>query len=144
MSEAKHGWNTLEDYLHVLQHVVDDDPFVISHSLSIDLSAEAGDISGDVLCHGDIILDVTKHFEILEYADQRYARTARYSYHARYEGGDDILRYDNAHADDTTGHSTTHHKHTFDGDSEMITDVREFDWPHLSEVLAELRGIVWR
>ena len=145
MNEEKHGWNTLEDYLHVLQHVVDDDPFVISHSsLSINTSSEAGDISGEILCHGDIILDVTKHFEIVEYEGQLYARTVRYSYHARFEGGSDILRYDNAHADEGTGHGTTHHKHTFDGEHETITDMGELDWPHLSEVLAEVRGLVWK
>ena len=144
MVAERHGWNTLEDYLHVLRRVVDDSPFVISDTLSIDISPDAGDISGDILCHEDIILDVTKHFEIVEYEGQQYARTVRYSYHARYDNGADILRYDNAHAEEQTGHSTTHHKHEFHNGAESVSEVGESDWPHLSEVLDEVSNMVWK
>ena len=141
----KHGWNGLHSYLEVVLRVLHDHPFVVGDHIEIPPpSPEAGEIAGDVFCHDNIILDVTKHYEIRAVGRRKEARTVRYSYHARYENGGDILRYDNAHADEGTGHGTTHHKHTFDGEHETITDMGELDWPHLSEVLAELRGLVWK
>lgn len=138
--EARHGWNALEDYLHVLERVIEDDPFVIEHSLSTYMSSENGDISGDIVCHGDIIVNVLKYLEIEEYDGKPYARTVKYSYHARYEGGPDILRYDNAH---TEGDVRANHKHDYRSGEEVVTDLGN-DWPHLSDVLAELRALVWK
>ena len=137
---GKHGWNTLENYLPVVLRVVEDDPFVICHSLEIDISPEAGEISGDIICHGDITVDVIKHFEIRAVGNRKEARTVRYAYHARYRNGADILRYDNAHP--IPGHRTPHHKHEFDSSGETVTHTG-LEWPHLTEVLDELKAIVW-
>lgn len=120
---------------------VEDDPFVVEHTLSIQLSPEAGELSGDVSCHGDIVVDVTKHFEIRGTGRRRQARTVRYAYHARYANGADIVRYDNAHQ--YPGHATAHHNHRFDPGGETVTHVGA-DWPHLSEVLDELKKLVWK
>ena len=139
---AKHGWKELQNYLVVVLRVLHDHPFVIDHDLEIPLpSPEAGEISGDVFCHDGVILDVTKHFEIRTVGTRKEARTDRYAYHARYEKGGDILRYDNAdHYQD--GHPTRHHKHDYQSGRDEVTHVGK-NWPHLSEVLDEVMGIVW-
>ena len=138
---GKHGWNSLDDYLHVMRRVVEDDPFVISNGLGFQLSPEIGEVSGDIICHGDVILNVHKYFEIRAAGDRREARTVRYSYHARYKGGNDILRYDNAHR--FAGYRTPHHKHEFDSRGDDTVTHTGMEWPHLSEVLDELKMMVW-
>lgn len=139
----KHGWNDLEDYLHVALRVAEHHPFVVDHTLSVQRSPEAGEISGDVFCHEHIILDVSKHFEIRTRRNRKEARTVRYAYHARYENGENILRYDNAHPPQHLGHPTRHHKHDWRSGREEISHVGN-DWPHLSEVLDELQESVWK
>jgi hypothetical protein len=139
---GKHGWNDLGDYLLVVRRVVDDDPFVVGDELDYQDSPEAGEVSGDIFCHGNIVVNMHKHLKIRTVGrGRRQARTTRYSYNARYEDGGVILRYDNSYRH--PGHPTAHHKHEFHGDDETITHVGA-DWPHLSEVLDELRGLVWR
>lgn len=98
-------------------------------------------ISGDLFCHGDIVVDVVKYFEITMINTEEYAQTVKYSYHARYQGGDNILRYDNA--DDHSTYPTRHHKHDFTKGLDELTHVGD-DWPHLSDVLNELREMVWQ
>lgn len=138
---GKHDWNSLENYLIVVPRVLRDHPFVVDDNLEIPPpSSEAGMISGDVFCHNNIILDVLKHYEIRTAGSRRQARTARYSYHARYENGEDILRYDNA--DQHHGHPTPHHRHDFRNGRDEVTHVGA-DWPHLDEVLNELMAITW-
>jgi hypothetical protein len=137
----KHGWNDLENYLLVVWRAVDDDPFVVRNTLAVEQSPEAGEVSGDVFCHGDLVIDVTKHFEIRTIGKRRQARTVYYAYHARYENGGDILRYDNS--DQHPSHPTAHHKHEFHPDGETVTHIGT-DWPHLSEVLDELKRLVWK
>jgi hypothetical protein len=138
----KHGWNELRNYLTVVLRVLRDHPFVVGDNLEIPPpSPEAGEISGDIFCHDGIILDVTKHYEIRTVGKRKEARTARYAYHARYERGGDILRYDNAEHYQGN-HPTPHHKHDYRSGSDEVTHVGK-DWPHLSEVLDELMGIVW-
>jgi hypothetical protein len=139
----KHGWNDLEDYLHVALRVAEHHPFVVDHTLSVQPPSEAGEISGDVFCHEHIILDVSKHFEIRMRRHRKEARTVRYSYHARYENGENILRYDNAHPPQYLGYPTRHHKHDWRSGREEISHVGN-DWPHLSEVLDELQESVWK
>lgn len=139
---GRHGWNDLSNYLHVVLRVLDDHPFVIDHNLKISpISPEAGEVSGDVFCHGDVVLDVTKYFEIRTVGQRTQARTVRYSYHARYKEGEDILRYDNSHP--LPGHRTPHHKHRFHSRGESIHHIGP-DWPHLSEVLDEVQGLIWK
>lgn len=138
---GKHGWNDLEDYLHVILRVAESHPFVVEHHLEREISPEAGKVSGDILCHGDIVLNVDKHFEIRRLDNRRQARTTRYSYHAQTKEGKPILRYDNAHC--RQGHPTHHHKHDWLSEEEEITHVGA-NWPHLSEVLDELRDRTWK
>ena len=137
----RHEPQKLEEYLHVSLKVADDDPFVIAHDLDVENSPEGGLISGELFCHGDIVVDVVKYFEITIINTEEYAQTVKYSYHARYQGGDNILRYDNA--DDHDAHPTRHHKHDFTKGLDELTHVGD-DWPHLSDVLNELREMVWQ
>ena len=130
---------TLEDYLHVLRHVVEDDPFVVGNTLTVEISPEAGDISGDIFCHGGVIIDFLNYVEVTAYKRVIYCQIDKYSYHARYESRQDILRYDNAHLVDE---QRTHHKHTWTNSGEAIS--YQDAWPHLTEVLRELRHLVWK
>ena len=134
------GIAAVDTYLGATE-VVEDDPFVVHHTLEIERSPDAGEVSGDVFCHENVVINVLKHFEIRTIDGRRQARTVRYSYHARYKGGEDILRYDNAHQH--PGHRTRHHKHRFHSGGETVTHIGA-DWPHLSEVLDELKGLVWK
>ena len=136
----RHEPRILEEYLHVALKVADDDPFVVDHTLELEISGEGGVISGELFCHGDIEVDVVKYFEITIIDTKKYAQTVKYSYHARYQGGDNILRYDNA--DDHDAHPTAHHKHDFTKGLDILTHTGD-DWPHLSNVLDELRDMVW-
>lgn len=136
----KHSWNDLENYLHVAQRALDDHPFVIDHGLQIEVSPEVGRISGEIVCHGAVVVDVVKHFEIRTVRGRKQARTVGYSYHARRESGSDILRYDNVHQQ--RRHPTPHHRHEFGERGERISHVG-LDWPHLGEVLDELQSMFW-
>ena len=70
-------------------------------------------------------------------------RTFKYAYHAGVEGSSNrpIFRYDNA--DTKVGHGDAHHKHKFEPTiwNQILPPlwVGEEGWPHLSEVLEELR-----
>ena len=139
---AKHDWNDLENYLHVTLRAVEDNPFEVDHTLGFPrMSPDAGEVSGDIFCHGEIVVNVIKYFDIRAVGKRRQARTVRYSYHARYRDGEDIFRYDSFHR--RPNHPTSHHKHEFHPDGETVTHVGT-DWPHLSEVLDELKRLVWK
>ncbi len=134
----KHGWNDLEDYLHVLRRVLDDHPFVIDDTLTIQSSPDGGLIEGKVFCHGDVVVDVRKRYEVRRRSSQNQARTVRYSYNARYEGGRSILRYDNSHV--RSHDPTRHHKHDYL--ARKVTHVG-LEWPHVSDVLDEIQEMAW-
>ena len=123
-----------------MRKVLDDHVFVVEDKLQLEASPEGGRISGEVSCYDNIILDVMKHFTLRTVRGRKQARTTGYSYHARRRHGEDILRYDSAHR--YPAHPTPHHKHDFSSGSEIITHVGE-DWPHLGEVLDELRDLAW-
>ena len=137
---GKHGWNELENYLVAVLRAVRDHPFVIEDDLDILSSPEAGEVSGDVFCHENVVLHVLKHYVVRTIDSRKEARTVRYAYHARYDRGSLILRYDNVHSHD--GHPTPHHKHDYRSGHDEVTHVGR-NWPHLSEILDELMGIVW-
>lgn len=137
---GKHGWNDLENYLHVLERVLSDHPFVIDHSLTIETSPEGGRICGEVSCHEKVVLSVTKYYVVRAVRRRKQARTSDYSYHARTKRGRDLLRYDSA--PHYPHHPTSHHKHSFKSGRETVTHVGE-NWPHLSEVFDELQALFW-
>lgn len=136
---GKHGWNLHQNYLEVVLGAVSNHAFVVRHTLQIIASPEVGEISGDVFCHEGIALNVEKHYEIRRVGNREEARTTEYSYHARYDKGGDILRYDNV---PDHKHPTPHHKHDFRSGSSKVSHIGR-NWPHLSEVLDELREMAW-
>jgi hypothetical protein len=102
-------------------------------------------LKGRVRCRNGLFIDVEKFLEVRRRGDRTEVRTGTYSYHAGVEGSAarSIFRYDNAHTYVREGHPDTHHKHTFDYSTwtektppEWIGEER---WPHLSDVLEELR-----
>ena len=136
---GKHGWNDLENYLHIALRALDSHPFVIAHTIQIEPSPEGGQISGEVFCHENVVLRVSKYYQVRLLRGRKQARTVNYSYHAR-RGDQDILRYDNVHR--RRRHASPHHKHEFLPSGERVLHVGE-EWPHLSEVLDELQDMIW-
>jgi hypothetical protein len=144
---ARHDWNSFEGYFNAHDRRMADlcrEGFILEDGLSRDwLGREFVVIRGRLRCQHSLFIDVLKYLEVRETRTRTMVRTLRYRYHAGVEGTADrpIFRYDNA--DIKTGHDDAHHKHNFD-----YTSWREIDppqwvgaegWPHLSEVVEELR-----
>jgi len=140
-----HGWNSLENYLHVHHRRLNEfrDHFVVGDNLSyelVDLHTFA--IKGRVHCEHGLFLQVDKTLEI---NDTGQVRTLRYSYHAGVAGDRDrpIFRYDNFHPYTREGHQDEHHKHRFNQHTWEETEPPEWigrhRWPHLDQAIEELR-----
>lgn len=140
-----HGWNALANYLNVHHRRLDDlrEYFVIGDDLQYDFpTAYTFEIRGRVRCRHGLFVDVDKTLEV---NDKHQVRTIKYSYHAGVEGKQDrpIFRYDNAHRYAREGHADEHHKHRFDPATWQEIEPPEWigrdRWPHLNEVIEELR-----
>ncbi len=140
----RHGWNALDKYLQIHDRRLDAlrGDFVLADNLTYGFVDQYHyEIRGRIVCRHGLFVDVVKTLEV----DRRHrARTIRYSYHAGIRGpqGRPILRYDNAHP--YPGHADAHHKHRFDHTTwkpiEPPDWVGHDGWPHLSDVLGELKA----
>lgn len=140
-----HGWNALQNYLQVHHRYLDDlrTYFVVGDDLQYEFLAEdLFEIRGRVRCQHGRFVDVGKTLEINLW---RQVRTIRYSDHAGLEGREDrpIFRYDNAHRYVRESHEDEHHRHRFDTTNWQELEPPEWigreRWPHLNEVIEELR-----
>jgi hypothetical protein len=120
--------------------------FVVEDSLSIRrVKPDSVFIEGRIRCQAGLYIDVEKRLTVRQIRRRTQVRTARYSYHAGIEGSTNrsIFRYDNAHAFTREGHPDAHHIHHFDPQSWRERKppewIGEADWPHLSDVIEELR-----
>lgn len=123
-----------------------DEGFVLKDGLSfIRLRFDKVRIKGRVHCMHGLFVDTDKFLVVRETGGRQLVKTDTYSYHAGIEGRSarTIFQYDNFHAYTREGHPDAHHKHRFDPTTwQEITPpewVSEDAWPHLSDVLAELR-----
>lgn len=140
-----HGWNALPNYLKVHHRYLDDlrGDFVLEDSLDYDFPApDTFEIRGRVWCRHGLFVDVDKTLEVDE---RNRVRCTKYSYHAGLEGTEDraIFRYDNAHRYAREGHGDEHHRHRYDHATWQEIEPPEWigrgGWPHLNEVIEELR-----
>ena len=102
-------------------------------------------LSGQVHCHGDLVLDVRKLLERHQH-DEMLGRS--YSYQARFLSSSHrpdwkVFRYDNAHDNPPHfGHEDAYHKHVFDPyTGEEIghpLHIGYASWPTLSRVILEM------
>lgn len=140
-----HGWTPFQNYLKVHHSYLDDlrDDFVVDDNLRYEfVTAQLFEIRGRIWCQHGLFVDVDKTLEV---NTRNQVQTVKYSYHAGIEGRSDrpILRYDNAHRYAREGHEDEHHKHRFDASTWQEIEPPEWigrqRWPHLSEVIEELR-----
>ena len=100
-------------------------------------------LEGRLRCKHGLFIDVLKYLEVRATPSRILVRTDRYRYHAGVEGPANrpIFRYDNS--DTKTGHADAHHKHRFDPTTWQEIKpplwIGEDGWPHLSDVVEELR-----
>jgi hypothetical protein len=148
----RHGWNSLENYFHVHDRRIADfiaEGFVLHDGLEREwLGSDTIVIQGRIRCAHGLFVDVEKYLAVkISRSGALQVKTGSYSYHVGIAGERErsLFRYDNAHVYTREGHPDTHHKHRFD--HHTWQEVRPPDWigqerwPHLSEVLEELR--VW-
>lgn len=127
--------------------VISGEGFVVEDRVDLTHSPPATTmLEGQIRCQHGLFVDVEKILEVQGTGSRARVRTIRYSYHAGVEGSADraIFRYDNFHAYAREGNPDAHHKHRFDHTiwqeippPEWIGEER---WPHLSDVLEELRA----
>ena len=144
---GRHDWNSFQGYFNAHDNRIADlchEGFILEDGLSREwLGREFVVIKGRLRCQHGLFIDVLKYLEVREVATRTVVRTLRYRYHAGVEGLSDrpIFRYDNS--DTKAGHQDAHHKHRFDHTTwqEIVPPlwVGEEAWPHLSEVVEELR-----
>ncbi len=141
----RHGWNTLEDYRQVYLSKVGSHSFVDSNyplpTIELLVSENGQSIKarleGDIYCHNNVILQVRKLFNV-KYLNSGLIKVkgVYYCYNAHIIGNNNILRYDNSHADED------YHKHEFDlatGEEKHKTALSRQQFPLLHEVLDELQ-----
>lgn len=123
-----------------------DEGFLLADSLSVRrLRADRLLIEGRIQCKGGLFINVEKFLAVRVVGGRRQVRTVRYTYRAGVEGSQDrpVFRYDNFHAYSREGHPDAHHKHRFDYTTwrEIAPPewIGEDKWPHLSDVIEELR-----
>jgi hypothetical protein len=144
-----HDWNSLDSYLHIHESYMQqfiDDGFIVDHDIKTTLVGKPPGqliLRGRIRCQHGLFLEVLKELEVENRSGRLYVRTEQYNYHAGVEGDLDrgIFRYDNAHP--YPGHGDAHHKHEFDHTTwqriEPPAWVGREGWPHLSDVIEELR-----
>jgi hypothetical protein len=144
---SRHDWNSFEGYFNAHDRRIADlcnEGFILEDELRRNwMGRDFVIIKGRLRCQHDLFIDVLKYLEVRETATRTLVRTFRYRYHAGVEGAADrpIVRYDDSDA--KAGHEDAHHKHRFDHTTwteiEPPQWIGEERWPHLNEVVEELR-----
>lgn len=149
----KHGWNSLKNYLHIHEKVLDQyskfmqfpKTYVIEKVTDNYYSLVCTGIHFNTVRGQVIRVDISKDVDIDATIKKRpQARTARYSYCASKPGSDGwcIIRYDSPHADaekkGVPAHHKHHHRHDFRSGRKSIKIFDCDDWPHVSEFLSEV------
>jgi len=119
--------------------------FIVSHNLETAPIPRGLILSGRVHCQHGLFVDVYKVYAIENRRGRPWIKAEQYKYHAGVEGDEDrpIFRYDNAHP--YPSHADSYHKHRFDHTTwkeiKPPVWIGRAHWPHLSDVIEELR--VW-
>lgn len=139
-----HNWNSLANYLFFHRKHLDSHPFVRAGKWSlpfeiIDQPRARYDrikIEGRVVCVNGLVLEITKTGD-LDRTRVRRVRISRFRYNAHFPRGENVLRYDNMHADEPD----VYHRHVFDpetGDQVSFSALTRAQFPVMHEVLDEL------
>lgn len=150
---AKHGWNTLSDYLSIHEktirfyHKFMEIPRVYSFQ-------SFNEFEKTLSCFGIFVqtyrgtrvrIDLEKIIEIDPSNPRRLrARTHTYKYSANIPNGRKLIRYCSPHQDweeeGAAPHHADHHRHDFTKGKEEITILGKDDWPHVGEFFEEVLG----
>lgn len=140
----RHGWNSLQNYKTIHEKCLDECRayFVEHDTLQFEVISPSRIIlSGQIFCHGDLVIYVDK---TLERNERNQVRGLRYSYQAQFVSPPlrQIFRYDNSHVYVEEGHEDAFHKHQFSyrtwKDIEPPIWISRQNWPELSKVIDEL------
>lgn len=139
-----HNWNSLDNYRFLHEKYLAVHPFVlpnewnlsfhfnyIPHSRYDEIRLECV-----VVCTNGLILEITKIGDVDSTPAHR-VRMFRFRYNAHFPGGENVLRYDNMHAEEPD----VYHKHVFDpktGDQTSFQALTRTQFPVMHEVLDEL------
>jgi hypothetical protein len=149
----QHGWNEYGNYLLIHERHIQafmDEGFVLSDGLNVIIARDrqrrpvAVSIEGRLTCINGLFVDIEKHLDVMERGGRIWVRLGDCKYHAGIAGEAPrtIFRYDTAHP--YPHHKDNYHKHHFNHVTWEEIGTPEWigrrDWPHLSEVLAELQA----
>lgn len=139
-----HGPNTFDDYVNVYEHRLEAlAGFIVDNGLTYTVTETVVLWEGTIVCQTGIELDVHRAQQVTWNREGRMVvQTVDYAYNAIRRVGEKcipLLRYDNSH--EHPRHPTKHHRHRFneEGESLRVEHVGEDGWPHLTDVLEELR-----
>ena len=139
-----HNWNSLANYLFLHRKHFDSHPLVRSGqwSFPFEITNQARsrydriEFKGVVDCVNGVVLEFTKIGD-LDRTRGRRVRIYLFRYNAHFPGGENVLRYDNMHADEPH----IYHRHVFDseiGDQLSFNTLTRAQFPVMHEVLDEL------
>ncbi|MBI2909646.1 MAG: hypothetical protein HYX92_18560 [Chloroflexi bacterium] len=139
----RHGWNSYDGYKNIEQARLEGHPFVKSHNIEYEFYQSAGaqflSISGTVLCHADVVLEVEKYLQGRRTPRGLILiRTFSYRYNASIPGKGNVLRYDNGHNFDE------YHRHVFDvvtGKEITFEILDRQKFPTFPDILDELQAM---
>ena len=139
-----HNWNSLDNYRFLHEKHLDAHPFVLPngwdltfHYTSLPFSQfDAIRLEGLVLCTNGLVLEMTKEGDVDRTQAYR-VRMFRFRYNAHFPRGENVLRYDNMHADEPD----IYHRHVFNpatGHEVIREDLTRAQFPVMHQVLDEL------
>jgi hypothetical protein len=152
----RHNCNEFGNYLLIHDHHIQafmDEGFVLSDGSNAIVARDrqrrpaAVAIEGRLTCIHGLFVDIEKHLDVMAHGGRAWVWLGDCKYHAGIEGGapQQIFRYDTTHP--YPDHNDKYHKHRFNHTTWEEAGTPEWigrsDWPHLSEVLEELR-VWWR
>jgi hypothetical protein len=152
---AKHGWNSLQNYLNVHEKTLRRYEKYMERVKTYH-HEKLTDFHHTLTCDGIIFrtyrdtrvrVDIEKDIEVDPRVPQRpQARTYSYKYSANQPGGKKLIRYCSPHDDweeeGSAPHHKHHHKHDFTGNPKGdITLLGNDDWPHVGEFIEEVLSL---
>ena len=120
---------------------------IVSESLELEwIQADIRKMSGNIICRGNLNLEVRKILKYKIIEDFKYVRTQKYSYNLSLPGQGCIFRYDNVHPH--PNHPNSYHIHRYNPPDHEITGSpfpveNPDDWPTLFQVVVEADKYYW-